>query len=119
MTQREFYTIVSQTSDFNAEVRQFAVEALLHMDLNAEKRKAKAAEKTNDANAPLIDAIQKAGLISTIPVTAAEVGQHMNITSNKASAVLRKMVAMGLATQGEAKVPGKGTVKCYSAPVEA
>lgn len=110
MTNREFYAAISTNENVAEELRQFAADAIEKMDKSAEARKAKPS-KTAEENAVL--AAKVLPMLGKMPVTAAMVAEEMGLTSNKASVLLRMLVADGKAVACEVK-GAKGKVKGYT-----
>lgn len=116
MTNREFLTAVS-TNKITEDVIAHAVAQIEKLDAANEARKNKPS-KTALENAPIIEALTKA--LTADPQTAADLGAAVGISTQKASSLLRQIVASGVAVASDIKVPKKGTCKGYSlAPVEA
>ena len=110
MTNREFYTAVANGT-INEEIVAHATSAIEKMDAALANRKNKPNKKTLE-NAPIIESIL--GALTAEPQTAATVAEAVGISTQKASALLRSIVADGKATATEVKVPGKGTNKAYT-----
>jgi Fic family protein len=110
MTNREFYTNIANGNVTDAE-KEFALAAIAKMDETNEKRKNKPS-KTAEANAPIVEAIT--GILTAEPQTATDIAGLVGISTQKASALLRQLVANGTAVQSEVKVPKRGTVKAYA-----
>ena len=110
MTQREFFNaVIAETQ--NAEIAEFAVNALMKMDERNAKRNAKRANtlsKTQKENAPLIEKI--ATLLTSEPKLASELAKEMEISTQKASALVKKVEGVQCV---DVKVKGKGTQKGY------
>lgn len=113
MTNREFYTAIANGS-INDEVIAHATASLEKMDAANEARKNKPS-KTAIENAPVIAALTNA--LTSDPQTAADLAATVGISTQKASSLLRQIVANGAATVTDIKVPKKGTCKGYSLPV--
>ena len=116
MTNREFYTAVMAIENAPAEIVEFAEAAIVKMDETNAKRKEKAAEKPSkkaEENAPLVN--EAHAILGTETKTASDVAEAMGINVQKASYLLRTLVAEGRATVEDIKVPKKGTVKAYTA----
>ena len=110
MTNREFYTAVANGT-INEEIVAHATSAIEKMDAALANRKNKPNKKALE-NAPIIESIL--GVLSTEPMTAAAVGEAVGISTQKASALLRQLVASGVAVQSEVKAPKRGVVKAYA-----
>lgn len=110
MTKREFLTAVAALD--NAELAQFAVDEIAKMDAANVKRQAKNAEKA----AEKMDEVRAiVTLLTDTPKTASDVAAAVDgMKVQKASALLRKAVAAGLAVSHDIKVKGKGTQKGYT-----
>jgi Fic family protein len=114
MTNREFYTNIANGTLTEAE-KEFALAAIAKMDETNEKRKNKPS-KTAEANAPIIASLTEA--LTSDPQTAADLAAVVGISTQKASSLLRQIVASGVAVSADIKVPKKGTCKGYAlAPV--
>ena len=114
MTNREFYTNIANGVITDVE-KEFAANAITKLDEANAKRKEKAASKpskTAEANAPIIAAIT--GILTSEVQTASTIAEAVGISVNKASALLRQIVASGVAVSTDVKVPGKGSVKGYA-----
>lgn len=111
MTNREFLNNIVAGKITNDEIEK-ATTLLKAMDAKNEARKAKPS-KTAIANEPIKQAIVNA-LEGKGVQTAAEVGATLDITTQKASALLRQLTEDGILTVSEVKVPKKGKVKGYA-----
>lgn len=114
MTNREFYAAIAASTNLSAELVEFATAAIAKMDATNEKRK-NTPSKTAIANQPLLDRIVDE-VLTVEPKTASDVAAVLEISTQKASSLLRHLVAEGKAVKGEAKVAGKGKQCVYSAP---
>ncbi len=115
MTNREFLTVVAN-AEVSAEVREFALESLAKMDARNAKRSSKPS-KVALANAPLKEAIL-AYLTEKGSAVASAVGADLQMTTQKASALMRQMVEDGVLTVADVKIPKKGVQKSYSVKAE-
>ena len=112
MTNREFLTAVSACENCSEEVREYAKAAIAKMDATNEARKNKPSKKAEE-NAPILEQI--ANEILTVEAqTASAIAEAAGISVQKASALLRQLVADGKATATEVKVPKRGVQKAYS-----
>ena len=109
MTNREFLNTIIN-ANLSDEITARAQEMLAQMDARNAKR-ASTPSKTAVANAPLKKAIVK--LISEKNMTAPEVGVALEVSTQKASALLRQLCEDGVLTSEEIKVPKKGKMKSY------
>lgn len=109
MTKREFLNAVV-ASDMTDEIKEYAQSQLEKMDFANEKRRNKLSKKA-EANLPIIEAIEK--MLTSEPQTATVIGEQVGISTQKASSLLRKVVASGFAEKVDVKVKGKGTQKGY------
>lgn len=112
MTKREFLTKVIEVV-VDEEMKTFAEEEIRKLDEALEKRKEKTSLKVAE-NAPLLDKIYEDILKEDEPVTATVVGEIMEVSTQKASSLLRKLVEQGRAKSEDIKVAKKGTQKGYT-----
>lgn len=111
MTNREFYiNIINGT--LNDEVIAHATAALEKLDATNEKRR-NTPSKTQEANAPLIETLVSE-ILTSEPKTASDIAPILGVSVQKASALLRQVVADGKATVTDVKVAKKGTQKAYA-----
>ena len=112
MTNRDFLNAIV-TANLSDEITEKAQAMLAQMDARNEKRASTPSKKSVE-NAPLKDAIVALYTDEVKTLTASEVGAHLEVSTQKASALLRQMVEGGVLTAEEVKVPKKGKVKAYS-----
>ena len=120
MTNREFYNAIANAENLSDELKEFAINAIAKMDETNEKRKNKVSPKDKEkAEADAKVRAEIFALITNDPQTASDLGAQVGVSTPKASAELRKLVAEGKVVATDIKVPKKGTCKGYSlAPVE-
>lgn len=122
MTKREFLNAVIATSGISADLVEFAKHEIEALDARNAKR-ASTPSKTQLANEPL-----KAEILAKLKEvndfrTAGDVSSWFGLDEDgkavmsvqKASSLLRQLVADGHAEQTEVKVPKKGKQKAYKA----
>jgi predicted HTH transcriptional regulator len=112
MTNREFLTAVANLETAPQEIRDEATARIAKLDATNEARKNKPSKKATE-NAPIMEQIATE-VLGTEAVTAATVAETVGISVQKASALLRALVAEGKAVATDVKVPGKGTCKAYT-----
>ena len=112
MTNREFLTAIASNTAMPAELVEYATERLAKMDATNAARKNKPSKAAIE-NAPLLEQIVNE-ILGTEAVTASQVAEALGVSTQKASSLLRALVADGRAVVGEAKVAGKGTQKIYT-----
>lgn len=120
MTKREFLTAIVELGTegtISSELGDFAEEEIAKLDEALAKRRAKVSAKAAE-NAPLMDKIYEDILKEDEVVTATVVGELMEISTQKASALLRKLVEADRATAEDVKIPKKGTQKGYKKVVQ-
>ena len=110
MTKREFLKTVMGLG--HPEAAEFAAKELEKMDRALEKRRSKPT-KAQIANAPIIQQIVSEILEGKEFKTASEIAEILDISVQKASAVLRQAVSEGKVEVEDVKVKGKGTQKGY------
>ena len=111
MTNREFYQAIANEA-INSDVIDHAKAALAKMDAANEKRRNTPSKKAVE-NAPLVEQIVNE-ILTNEPKTASDVAAELGVTPQKASALLRQVVADGKATVTDVKVPKKGAQKGYT-----
>ena len=98
-------------NDINDEVIEKATERLEKLDAENEKRKNRVSKKAAE-NEPIKAAIL--GVLGAEPKTASVIGGEVEISTQKASALLRQLVEAGSVAKTDVKVTGKGTQKGYT-----
>ena len=111
MTTRDFLNTVI-TSNINDEMTEKAKALIAALDRRNSARKDKPS-KTAIANAPIKEAIVNY-LQGKGAQTASEIGTALELTTQKASALLRQLEVEGVVVSSEVKVPKKGKVKGYT-----
>ena len=112
MTNREFLTAVAGIENVAEDIKAYAEEKLAKMDATNEARKNKPSKKATE-NAPIMEQIATE-ILTTEAQTASTIAEAAGISVQKASALLRALVAEGKATVADQKMPKKGTVKVYA-----
>lgn len=115
MTKREFLTAIvglGAEGKIESELSAFAEEEIAKLDEALAKRREKVSAKAAE-NAPLMDKIYDDFLKEDEPMTATVIGELMEVSTQKASALLRKMVEAGRASVEDVKIPKKGVQKGY------
>ena len=112
MTNREFLTAIANLETAPQELRDEATARIEKMDAANEARKNKPSKKAEE-NAPIMNQIATE-ILTAEAKTASAVAEEVGISVQKASALLRALVAEGKATVAEQKMPKKGTVKVYA-----
>lgn len=109
MTKKEFYTAIINNA-VTADVIAMAEDELKALIEKSAALKAKNEEK----NAPGFAAIREFfNVHGEGQALTSEVAEGTDMTTSKASALLRKMAESGELIQEEVKVSGKGTRKAY------
>lgn len=112
MTNREFYTAIASSTTLPTELVEFAAAAIEKMD-NANAKRKNTPSKTAIANEPLKEQLLNE-ILSLEPMPTNNVAAALGVSNQKASALLRQLVADGKVIAVEDKVPGKGKQKFYS-----
>ena len=115
MTNREFYTAISE-GKLTDEVKEFAASAIAKLDARNANRSAKPT-KTQQENAPIKQALLEYLTNHEGQFTEGQLGEALGITHNKAGALARQLVAEGVATSVEVKLPKVGKRKAYAIAV--
>ena len=106
MTNREFFTAIVNGT-LTEDVVAKAHEEIEKLDARNAKR-ANTLSKTQKDNLPLIEKI--ASLLTSEPKLASELAKEMEISTQKASALVKKVEGVSVC---DVKVKGKGTQKGY------
>lgn len=107
MTKREFLEMVIAEVK-NDELKTFAENEIEKMNARNAKRASTPSKKAKE-NEPIKQAIRD--VLGAEPMTASEIASKVEISTQKASALLRQIDGL---TVTEVKVKGKGKVKGYS-----
>ena len=113
MTNREFLTAIANMENISEELKAEATARIEKLDATNEARKNKPSKKATE-NAPIMEQIANEILTSEAQ-TASAIAEAAGISVQKASALLRQLVADGKATVTEVKVPKRGVQKAYAA----
>lgn len=110
MTKREFLEAIVN-GNINEDIVSYAADSIVKLDASNAKRKEKNSEKKQ---ATIDGATAMAETLTDEPKTATQLGEEFNVSTQRASAWMRKAVELGLAVKQDIKVKGKGTVKGYT-----
>lgn len=120
MTNREFYTAISNIETIPEELREFAASAIAKMDETGLKRRAVAAEKAAEKQAeraPIRDALLEIMGDAENPKTASmlieEAGLTETVKPTSVPSLMRPLVETGVVVKVDMKIPGKGTARGY------
>lgn len=111
MTLREFYTAISATEGIAEDLKNYAEEQIAKLDAANEKKRNKPSKKQAE-NAPVIEAIK--GVLTNEYKTASVIAAEVEISVQKASGLLRGLVATGEVVSKDVNVPKKGPAKAYA-----
>ena len=112
MTNREFLNAIANLEAAPEELKAEAAVRIAKMDATNEARKNKPSKKSEE-NAPIMNQIATE-ILTVEAQTASAIAETAGISVQKASALLRQLVADGKATVTEVKVPKRGVQKAYS-----
>lgn len=107
MTNREMFEAIVN-GNITDEVVAKAHDEIAKLDARNAKRKNTPSKKAIE-NAPIIEAIK--GVLGEEPLTASEIAEKVEISTQKASALLKQVEGVKVT---DVKVKGKGTRKAYS-----
>lgn len=111
MTKNEFFAAIVAEESIAQELRDYAQSAL-DKDAEAKKKRASKPSKAQIENAPLYPIVMNHIVSIGGVLTAAEIGSLMDVSTSKASSLLRKLEGEGKLVATECK--GKsGKVKGY------
>lgn len=102
-------TIVN--ANLGDEVNAYCERELAKLDKAAARNDQRKAAKQAE-NQPLLDQIET--MLGDEPIVASAVAAELGVSTPKASALLRQLVAAGIANVSDVKSPNKGTCKGYT-----
>lgn len=120
MTNREFYSKIASMTNIDAELAEFAADAITKLDATNEKRKAasalKAAEKQAEKD-PLREQLfavmggEDAPMTASMLIEAAGLAETVKPAS--VPSLMRPLVDSGIVGKVDIKITGKGTARGY------
>ena len=113
MTNKEFFANVI-SANLSDEMTEKAQAMLDQLTKEREKASARVNSKKLAENAPILDAIRNLMRDGKKRLTS-EVATELELSTPKASALLRQLVALDELAVEDVKVKGKGAQKCYVA----
>ena len=120
MKTREFYSKIAALTNIDAELVEFAADAIQKLDAQNDSRRLKAAEKAAEkqaAKAPLRDALFEVMGDVNEPKTASmlieEAGLSETVKPASVPSLLRPLVECGMVLKVDVKIPSKGTQRGY------
>ena len=112
MTSRQHYEAIAKGVVSEA-TQQWAAAQLAKIEERAAKNREKPSKKALE-NEPLKKALlQHLSNESPNKLTEAELGEALNVSHNKAGSLVRQLVAEGIVSSEEAKIPKIGKRKVY------
>lgn len=112
MTNREFFTLISQNSQLPIKLQNFAKQSLSKLNEENERKKHRKTPHSLE-NEQLINQILSKSFTYGRKVLASEIANEYHLSTQKASAILVKMVNDGKLVQTEEKIPKRGLTKVY------
>lgn len=112
MTEREFLTKVLAIEGITDEVKGYATEGIAKLDARNDKRK-NTQTKAQKENVETMKSIV-ATITANGKMVASEIASALGISTQKASALCKLLVADGTLSVADVKVKNKGAVKQYS-----
>ena len=117
MTSRDFFTLIASNEAVSADLRDYATEQIAKLDAKNAKRSSKPS-KTQIANEPIkvaiVECLTANGQATASELATALTTEETPVTTQKVSALCRQLVADGLLSVADVKIPKKGVVKAYS-----
>jgi Fic family protein len=111
MTNREFYTAITNNETLAADLREFASGEIAKLDARNDKRKNTQTKAQKENESIMLNILE---LLADKPAVASEIGTALGISTQKASALCTLLVKEGKVAVADIKVKNKGTVKQYS-----
>ena len=112
MTQIDMLRKIAAGEEVTDEMMAIAAE-MVEKRTNANRKPTKAELERKEANAKVKEAILGV-LVKDEPKTASVIGEALDISTQKASSLLRQLVDAGSVEKTDVKVTGKGTQKGYT-----
>jgi len=113
MTKREFLNAVASLENVDAELKLFAEQEIEKMNARNAKRKNSPSKKSIENEPIKAKIVEFVGSCEESQIASA-IAEHVEISTQKASALCRQLVEVGTLVAEEVKVKGKGKVKGYS-----
>lgn len=110
MTKRQALESVAK-GIITEEIMVWAADEIDKMDTANKKRREKTSKKRAE-NEPI--KVEILGVLGEEPQTSTVVGKEISISTQKASALLRQLVAEGRANVEDVRIKGKGKQKGYT-----
>jgi hypothetical protein len=111
MTNREFYTAITNNETLTADLREFASGEIAKLDAKNDKRRntqTKTQKENEELKLAILDILNEGAKV------ASDIGSALGVTTQKASALCTLLVKDGKVAVADIKVKSKGTVKQYS-----
>lgn len=105
MTKREFLEKVIAES-VSSELVEYATQQLEQLDIRNANRKSQVNSKKLAENQPILNGIIE--LVSDTPIPASELSKHLDVSTQKISALCRQLVEQGKLEKVEIKIPKVG-----------
>lgn len=110
MTQREFFEAVANNTANNTEVREMAMACIEKLNARNLNRKPTAKQKENEAlKVAILEYLADDGRSHP----ASKIASEMEVSTSKASALLRQLAEAGKIDREEKKVPKEGKKMFY------
>lgn len=110
MTKREFLTAIAN-SNVEENLKEYALDEIRKLDERNKKRKS-TMSNTQIENETLKEKIIEL-LKDNEELVASVIGEYLQVSTQKASALCRQLVECGSLQVKEVKIPKKGKVKAY------
>lgn len=115
MTNRQALNAII-TAEVSEELTEWATKELAKMDKENARRASKPT-KAQIENGPILKAMEEILVGADEGLLASQLGEQLGITTQKASALARQLVANEVAVATEVSVKGKGKQKSYTIKV--
>lgn len=112
MTKREFLQAVVNSEGVAVDVKSFAEEEIVKLDLRNAMRSSKPT-KAQIENEPIKNKILELLIETKEKYSASSIAEKLEISTQKASALCRQLVDSGRLQVEEIKIPKKGKQKAY------
>lgn len=113
MTNREFLTAVAASESVAENIKEYALQQIDKLNMRNQNRTSKPSPKQLENENFKMEIMEKIFIDNETVATAAQVGDIMEFSTQKASALLRQLEKDGTLKSSEVKITGKGKQKAY------
>lgn len=113
MTNREFLTAVAASEGVAENIKEYALEQIDKLNMRNQNRTSKPSPKQLENERLKTEIMEKIFVDNETVATASQVGEIMEFSTQKASALLRQLTKEDKLKSSEIKITGKNKQKAY------